>query len=61
VDVDPDLARTRIAKRHINAKIETNLEGAYRRVEGNDMLNGAETRKKLVPPDILVQSVEESL
>lgn len=59
VDVDPDLARNRIAKRHIKAGIESTWDDAVRRAEGNDLLNGVEIRKKLVKPAILIQSVEE--
>ncbi|PVH88997.1 P-loop containing nucleoside triphosphate hydrolase protein [Cadophora sp. DSE1049] len=60
VDVEPELARSRIAKRHVKSGIEQTMEAAYRRAEGNDLLNGVEIRKKLVRPDILVRSVEES-
>ncbi|CAG8961356.1 hypothetical protein HYFRA_00013817 [Hymenoscyphus fraxineus] len=59
VDVDPDLARNRIAKRHIKAGIESTWEDAVKRAEGNDLLNGVEIRKNLVKPAFLIQSVEE--
>jgi pantothenate kinase len=59
VDVDPMVAKVRIAKRHIGSGIETNWEDAIRRVDGNDMLNGAVIRQKLVQPDVMVQSVNE--
>jgi pantothenate kinase len=59
VDVAPDLARTRIAKRHIKAGIETTWEDAVRRAESNDLLNGVEIRNKLVKPSVVIQSVEE--
>ncbi|TVY55903.1 putative uridine kinase [Lachnellula cervina] len=59
VDVDPELARTRIAKRHIEAGIETTWDAAVRRAESNDLLNGVEIRRKLVKPAVVVQSVEE--
>jgi len=60
VDVEPELARTRIAKRHVKAGIEQTMEAAYRRAERNDLLNGVEVRNKLVKTDLLVRSVEES-
>ena len=59
VDVDPVLARGRIAKRHIKSGIEFNWEDAVRRAEGNDLLNGMVIRKKLLRPDLLVESVDE--
>ncbi|TVY84638.1 putative uridine kinase [Lachnellula suecica] len=59
VEVDPELARMRIAKRHIKAGIETTWEAAVRRAESNDLLNGVEIRDKLVKPAVMIQSVEE--
>jgi len=59
VDVDPILAKGRIAKRHIKSGIETTWEDAVRRAEGNDLLNGVVIREKLVRPDVLVESVDE--
>ncbi|KAG4432881.1 hypothetical protein IFR05_011627 [Cadophora sp. M221] len=60
VDVEPGLARNRIARRHVKSGIEKTMEAAYRRAEGNDLLNGVEIRTKLLKPDMLVRSVEES-
>jgi pantothenate kinase len=59
VDVDPQLARVRIAKRHIKSEIERTWEAAFVRAEGNDLLNGVEIRQKLVQPAVVVQSVDE--
>jgi pantothenate kinase len=59
VDVEAGLARERIAKRHLKSGIENSMELAYRRAEGNDLLNGVEIRAKLVEPKVLVNSVEE--
>lgn len=59
VDVDPVLAKGRIAKRHIKTGIEATWEAAVRRAEGNDLLNGVEIREKLVRPAVMVRSVEE--
>jgi pantothenate kinase len=59
VDVDPVLAKERIAKRHIKSGIEFNWADAVRRAEGNDLLNGMVIRKKLLRPDLLVESVDE--
>ncbi|KAH6720191.1 P-loop containing nucleoside triphosphate hydrolase protein [Leptodontidium sp. MPI-SDFR-AT-0119] len=60
VDVEPGLARSRIAKRHVKAGIEKTMDAAYRRAEGNDLLNGVEIRAKMLKPGVLVRSVEES-
>ncbi|KAH8805089.1 P-loop containing nucleoside triphosphate hydrolase protein [Xylogone sp. PMI_703] len=59
VDVDPTVAKVRIAERHIKSGIEANWEDAIRRVEANDLLDGELVRAKLVQPDIIVQSVNE--
>jgi len=59
VDVDPLLAKRRIAKRHIKSGIEVTWEAAVRRAEENDLLNGVEIREKLVRPAVMVYSVEE--
>jgi len=59
VDVDPILAKERIAKRHIKSGIEDSWEAAIKRAEGNDLLNGDLVRQKLVQPDVAVHSIEE--
>jgi pantothenate kinase len=58
VDVAADLARHRIAKRHIGSGIEETWEDAVRRAESNDLPNGNEIRNKLVEPALVVQSCE---
>ncbi|KAH7155916.1 P-loop containing nucleoside triphosphate hydrolase protein [Dactylonectria macrodidyma] len=59
VDVEPKLARQRVAARHIRSGIETNWEAAILRAEGNDLLNGDEVRTNLIRPNVIVQSVED--
>jgi pantothenate kinase len=59
VDVEIDVARERVARRHMKAGIETNWEDALRRASSNDEVNGDEARKKLVKPGILIYSVNE--
>lgn len=39
IDVEREVAKTRLIKRHIQAGIENNWEDASRRVESNDLLN----------------------
>ncbi|QDS67449.1 hypothetical protein FKW77_000495 [Venturia effusa] len=60
VDVDAEVARYRVAKRHMQAGIETNWEDAVRRASGNDLVNGEEARRKMVRPGIVVYSVNEA-
>lgn len=59
VDVDPILAKGRIAKRHIESGIEDNWDAAVKRAEGNDLLNGDIVRRNLVEPNVVVHSIEE--
>ncbi|KAH9990378.1 P-loop containing nucleoside triphosphate hydrolase protein [Xylariaceae sp. FL0662B] len=59
IDVDRNLARDRVARRHIRSGIETSWEAAIRRAETNDVPNGEDVRRKLIKPDVTVQSVEE--
>lgn len=58
VDVDPDVAARRIARRHIQSGIETSWEQAMRRTTNNDMINGDLVKTKLVKPAIRVWSVD---
>jgi pantothenate kinase len=58
VDVDPVLARRRVAARHIEAGIEETWDAALARADGNDTLNGQDVRRHLVRPSITVQSIE---
>jgi pantothenate kinase len=60
VDVDPQIARQRVARRHVEAGIEKNLEDAYMRFDANDALNGELVRQKLCQViDVLVESLED--
>lgn len=61
IDVHPDLARNRIARRHIQSGIENTWDDAVKRAEVNDLPNGEEIRRRLIKPDIVVESVEEAL
>jgi pantothenate kinase len=60
VHVQPELARLRVAKRHLKAGIEDSMDKALARAEGNDMVNGALVAERSQGRyDILVDSVEE--
>ncbi|OAQ73660.1 HhH-GPD domain-containing protein [Pochonia chlamydosporia 170] len=61
VRVDPDIARQRLANRHLQAGIETTMEDAIRRAESNDMVNGEYVMTHSFGRyDILIDSAEES-
>lgn len=59
VDVDPVLAKDRVAKRHLGSGIESTWAAAVVRASENDLLNGEEVRKKLIKPNIVVKSIDE--
>lgn len=61
VDVDPALARERVARRHLEAGIEQTWEAAVLRTEQNDLRNGEEVRTNLVDVGMTVHSVEEAV
>ncbi|KAI0424530.1 P-loop containing nucleoside triphosphate hydrolase protein [Xylaria sp. FL1042] len=58
VDVDPELALHRIARRHLAAGIENNWEAAVARAASNDLQNGNEVRTHLLEPNVRVESIE---
>ncbi|KAF5677738.1 hypothetical protein FDENT_9163 [Fusarium denticulatum] len=60
VDVEPQLALQRVAKRHVACGIEGTLEAAMDRARNNDMKNGEEIRGCLIQPNITVESVEDA-
>ncbi|VUC36542.1 unnamed protein product [Clonostachys rosea] len=60
ITVDKDLARQRVASRHLKAGIESNLPDALFRVDQNDSLNGQYVMEhSLGRQDLLVESTEE--
>ncbi|KAL2205854.1 phosphoribulokinase/uridine kinase [Sarocladium strictum] len=60
VEVEPELARRRVAERHLAAGIEPTMEKALARTDENDMVNGdfvmARSKGK---EDVLIHSIEE--
>ncbi|KAF7550237.1 hypothetical protein G7Z17_g5845 [Cylindrodendrum hubeiense] len=60
IDVEPTLARHRVAARHIKSGIETDWDAAVARTDGNDLLNGEEVRRHLIKPNVVVQSIEDN-
>lgn len=59
VDVDVKSARARVARRHVAAGIEDTYEKALARFDSNDGLNGDLIRKKMVPFDVRIESIDE--
>lgn len=60
VRVDADLARSRLAARHVQAGIETTMEDALRRADANDMVNGAYVMQHSAGRfDVLIDSRQE--
>ena len=56
INIDSDVARARVAKRHVLAGIEPTLDLGEKRFDSNDGLNGELIRSKLLPHDLLVES-----
>lgn len=60
VDVDTEIAKQRVARRHLASGIESTQEDAVRRAENNDLPNGLDIRTHLIKPAVVVQSVDGS-
>lgn len=54
VDVPRDVAKHRLAKRHVLAGIEGTMEAAETRAEENDLPNGDLIRENLIIPDVII-------
>ncbi|KAF5525588.1 putative uridine kinase [Colletotrichum aenigma] len=54
VDVPTDVARQRLASRHLSAGIEKTMERALLRVDENDVPNGDHIRSNLIEPTIRI-------
>lgn len=54
VDVPPDIARERLAGRHLAAGISSTREEAIIRAEANDLPNGDLIRGNLIEPDVRI-------
>lgn len=59
VDVEPELVRWSLARRHVQSGIEEIWEEAVSRAESSDLLNGEIIRRRLVKPNVRVRSVNE--
>ncbi|KAL3468129.1 P-loop containing nucleoside triphosphate hydrolase protein [Aspergillus heterothallicus] len=59
VDVDEEIARRRIAQRHMQSGIEGSWEQAVARAEANDLPNGVLIRERVSRVDVQVVSAEE--
>ena len=47
IEVDMHTTRERLAKRHVDAKLEPNLKSAFERIDKSDILNGIYVLKNL--------------
>jgi pantothenate kinase len=59
VEVDEEVAKQRLARRHLKAGIVGSLEEGVRRAEGNDIPNGRFLIANRVPVDQVLTSVED--
>ncbi|KAJ6190959.1 hypothetical protein N7519_000980 [Penicillium mononematosum] len=60
VDADLEVARERVAKRHVQAGIEPNIESGFRRVDENDYLNARAIYGKRLKADLVICSIDET-
>lgn len=60
VNVEPEKARYRVARRHVEAGIEPDLQSALRRVDANDALNGTWIRERMSSSAVMIKSLEDS-
>ncbi|CAG7947141.1 unnamed protein product [Penicillium nalgiovense] len=60
VDADLEVARARVAKRHVQAGIEPNIESGFRRVDENDYLNAQAIYEKRLKADLVIRSLDET-
>ncbi len=59
--VDLEVTRRRVAMRHVRAGIEENLADAYKRVDGNDAVNGKLVSERVCEGvDVVVESLEDA-
>lgn len=59
VEVEVEVMKERIARRHLKSGIETTWEDAMQRAESNDIPNGIEVQTNLIEPAVVVRSVDE--
>lgn len=59
VEVDEDVARERLARRHVKAGICDSYEKGIERAEKNDLLNGRFVIENRVKIDQVLKSVED--
>ena len=61
VEVGFDVARERLASRHVRAGIVTRLEDGYKRADENDLVNGREIVENRMPLQEVIVSKEDNL
>ena len=60
VDVDEDVARERLARRHVAAGICKSYEEGLERAEKNDLVNGRFVMEHMVPVQHRIKSVDDA-
>lgn len=60
VDVDPAIARERLAKRHLEAGIVDSYEAGLQRADNNDLPNGELILQHLCEPEVRIKSIPKS-
>lgn len=58
VDVSPEIAKERVAARHVAAGIEPDLASGRRRVESNDEINGRYINEHSKRRDVVIESID---
>lgn len=61
VSVPIDVARERVARRHVEAGIEPDIESGRRRVDQNDTLNGIFINESSRDADVVIESISYSI
>lgn len=59
IEVDPEIAKERVAARHVAAGIEPNIRSGRRRVEANDEINGRFIVEHSLTRDIVIPSLSQ--
>lgn len=54
ITVDLDIARQRVAKRHVEAGIEPSMDKAYQRVDSNDVINAHLILESSIPAKLII-------
>lgn len=59
IHVQPDTARSRIVKRHLESGVSNTVDEAIERCDNNDMINAEYIRLNSCVPDLVIESIDE--